>query len=274
MNASVRRTGAGTEPGSGRDRGAASATHRATGTCSSRARGRRALRCPGRPNWPATQAGSICRARRRRGGRPSRGLSGAVIGPVEPADELGVDVTRARNPDRVREQGVEPCGRLEALLSWLTGQDEPGLSEERCFRQALGCFTIRHGADVRFAKTSRALAIWPAGHAHRTWPQTARRDPPAIPGSREGSQWGRRCGPAPLGSQSLQPLGCQLADPRRPVRERGPKARAVARAAARAEQVVAGACHERAAPVGVAAGAGRTCLASGGGVVSGSGRIP
>src|SRR6185437_15470779 len=49
----------------------------------------------------------------------------------------------------------------------------------------------------------------------------------------------------------------QLANPRRPVRERGPPARAVARATARAEQVVAGAaCEERAAPVDVVAGVG------------------
>ena len=72
MNASVRHTGVGTEPGSVADRRSA-----------------------------------------------SRGRSGAVVGPVEPADELGVDVTEAGHLDPVREQGVEPCGGLEALLSWL-----------------------------------------------------------------------------------------------------------------------------------------------------------
>src|SRR5262245_14115944 len=60
---------------------------------------------------------------------------------------------------------------------------------------------------------------------------------------------------APFSSQS--PLGRQFANPRRPVRERGPRARAVARATARAEQVVAGAAgEERAAPIGEVAGAG------------------
>lgn len=35
--------------------------------------------------------------------------------------------------------------------------------------QALGHLAIRHGADVRFAKTSRALAELAGGHADRTW---------------------------------------------------------------------------------------------------------
>src|SRR5207302_1020411 len=49
-------------------------------------------------------------------------------------------------------------------------------------------------------------------------------------------------------------LGSQLADPRRPVGKRGARARAVARATARAEQVVASAAREeRAAPVDVVA---------------------
>src|SRR5215472_15283834 len=61
----------------------------------------------------------------------------------------------------------------------------------------------------------------------------------------------------PIGGEPLRRLGRQLADPRRPVRERGPRAGAVARAGARAEQVVAGATREeRAAPVGVVAGVG------------------
>jgi DNA replication protein DnaC len=37
--------------------------------------------------------------------------------------------------------------------------------------QALGHLAIRHGADVRFAKTSRALADLAGGHADRTWPR-------------------------------------------------------------------------------------------------------
>ena len=37
--------------------------------------------------------------------------------------------------------------------------------------QALGHLAIRHGADVRFLKTSRALADLAGGHADRTWPK-------------------------------------------------------------------------------------------------------
>src|SRR5262249_24574487 len=71
-----------------------------------------------------------------------------------------------------------------------------------------------------------------------------------------GSRRGRPLRPAPL-AESVRALGGQLADPGRPVRGRGPRARAVARASARAEQVVAGAAgEERAAPVGVVAGVG------------------
>ena len=35
--------------------------------------------------------------------------------------------------------------------------------------QALGHLAVRHGADVRFLKTSRALAHLAGGHADRTW---------------------------------------------------------------------------------------------------------
>jgi DNA replication protein DnaC len=37
--------------------------------------------------------------------------------------------------------------------------------------QALGHLAIRHGADARFAKTSRALAHLAGGHADHTWPK-------------------------------------------------------------------------------------------------------
>src|SRR5712671_2446742 len=37
--------------------------------------------------------------------------------------------------------------------------------------QALGHQAIRHGADVRFAKTSRVLADLAGGHADQTWPR-------------------------------------------------------------------------------------------------------
>ena len=37
--------------------------------------------------------------------------------------------------------------------------------------QALGHLAIRHGADVRFLKTSRALAHLAGGHADGTWPK-------------------------------------------------------------------------------------------------------
>ncbi len=35
--------------------------------------------------------------------------------------------------------------------------------------QALGHLAIRHGADVRFLKTSRALAHLAGGHADQSW---------------------------------------------------------------------------------------------------------
>src|ERR1041384_3140222 len=37
--------------------------------------------------------------------------------------------------------------------------------------QALGHLAVRHGAEVRFYKTSRALADLAGGHADRTWPR-------------------------------------------------------------------------------------------------------
>lgn len=37
--------------------------------------------------------------------------------------------------------------------------------------QGLGHLAIRHGADVRFTKTSRVLADLAGGHADRTWPR-------------------------------------------------------------------------------------------------------
>ena len=37
--------------------------------------------------------------------------------------------------------------------------------------QALGHLAVRHGAEVRFYKTSRALAHLAGGHADRSWPQ-------------------------------------------------------------------------------------------------------
>jgi len=37
--------------------------------------------------------------------------------------------------------------------------------------QALGHLAIRHGADVRYATTSRVLADLAGGHADHTWPR-------------------------------------------------------------------------------------------------------
>jgi DNA replication protein DnaC len=37
--------------------------------------------------------------------------------------------------------------------------------------QALGHLAVRHGAEVRFLKTSRALAHLAGGHADNTWPK-------------------------------------------------------------------------------------------------------
>jgi DNA replication protein DnaC len=44
----------------------------------------------------------------------------------------------------------------------------PGLGKSHV-AQALGHLAIRHGADVRFLKTSRALAHLAGGHADHTW---------------------------------------------------------------------------------------------------------
>jgi IstB-like ATP binding protein len=42
---------------------------------------------------------------------------------------------------------------------------------ENHIAQALGHLAVRRGADVRFTKTSRALADLAGGHADRTWPR-------------------------------------------------------------------------------------------------------
>src|SRR5204863_9281590 len=67
---------------------------------------------------------------------------------------------------------------------------------------------------------------------------------------------GPACRPAPFVPSSLWSLRRQLADPRRPVGAGAARAGPVAGTTARAEDVVAGAAREeRAAPVGVVAGA-------------------
>jgi DNA replication protein DnaC len=47
----------------------------------------------------------------------------------------------------------------------------PGRCRETHVAQALGHLAIRHGAEVRFDKTSRVLAHLAGGHADRTWPK-------------------------------------------------------------------------------------------------------
>src|SRR5205085_9776770 len=75
----------------------------------------------------------------------------------------------------------------------------------------------------------------------------------ASPQRIEASGAGVSAGPVVTALRMRKSLRRDLADPRRPVGERTAPARAVARATARAEQVVAGAEEERAAPVGVVA---------------------
>ena len=58
------------------------------------------------------------------------------------------------------------AGCTPASRSSSTG---PSASARRHVAQALGHLAIRHGADVRFAKTSRVLADLAGGHADRTW---------------------------------------------------------------------------------------------------------
>jgi DNA replication protein DnaC len=62
-----------------------------------------------------------------------------------------------------------------AALRWLpTGESVilygPGVGKTH-IAQALGHLAIRHGAEVRFTKTSRALADLAGGHADRSWPR-------------------------------------------------------------------------------------------------------
>src|SRR2546423_6526943 len=65
---------------------------------------------------------------------------------------------------------------------------------------------------------------------------------------------GRPCGRPSRFNESCPGLRSQLADPRRPVRERASPTGAMSGAATRPEQVVTGAAEEeRAAPVGVVA---------------------
>src|SRR5258708_4834492 len=68
---------------------------------------------------------------------------------------------------------------------------------------------------------------------------------------------GRPCGRPSRLSVMPAVLGRQLADPRRPVAERGPRARPMTGAGARAEQIVARAARdERSGPGGVVTGVG------------------
>jgi DNA replication protein DnaC len=63
-----------------------------------------------------------------------------------------------------------------AALRWLTAGESVILSGpvgagKSHVAQALGHLAIRHGHDVRFLRTSRALAHLAGGHADRTWHQ-------------------------------------------------------------------------------------------------------
>jgi DNA replication protein DnaC len=63
-----------------------------------------------------------------------------------------------------------------AALRWLQGGESvilhgPVGVGKTHIAQALGHLAVRRGADVRFTKTSRALADLAGGHADRTWPR-------------------------------------------------------------------------------------------------------
>jgi len=74
-----------------------------------------------------------------------------------------------------------PAAQLRdlAALRWLAGSESVilygpvGVGKSH-IAQALGHLTIRAGADVRFTKTSRALADLAGGHADRTWDRRLR----------------------------------------------------------------------------------------------------
>jgi DNA replication protein DnaC len=92
---------------------------------------------------------------------------------------------RARFDEQVTLEGFDygaspklPAAQIRdlAALRWLHAGESVilygpvGVGKSH-IAQALGHLAVRHGADVRFLKTSRALAHLAGGHADRTWPK-------------------------------------------------------------------------------------------------------
>jgi DNA replication protein DnaC len=90
---------------------------------------------------------------------------------------------RARFDEQVTLEGFDftaspklPAAQIRdlAALRWLAAGESVilygpvGVGKSHV-GQALGHLAVRHGADVRFLKTSRALAHLAGGHADRTW---------------------------------------------------------------------------------------------------------
>jgi DNA replication protein DnaC len=90
---------------------------------------------------------------------------------------------RARFDEQVTIEGFDfaaapklPAAQVRdlAALRWLSNGESVILSgpvgvSKTHIAQALGHLAVRHGADVRFLKTSRALAHLAGGHADLTW---------------------------------------------------------------------------------------------------------
>jgi len=77
-----------------------------------------------------------------------------------------------------RSATSRPCGWACTPASPSSSTAPVGVGKSH-IAQSLGHLAIRHGADVRFLNTSRALAHLAGGHADHTWHKTARRTRPA-----------------------------------------------------------------------------------------------
>ena len=89
--------------------------------------------------------------------------------------------SRSRPRSRASTSGASPklpAAQIRdlAALRWLQAGESAilygpvGVGKSHV-AQALGHLAIRHGATVRFLKTSRALAHLARGHADNTWPR-------------------------------------------------------------------------------------------------------
>ena len=109
-----------------------------------------------------------------------------------------------RNCPPRRSATSPPCaGSTPASRSILYGPVGVGKTH---VAQALGHLAIRHGAEVRFPKTSRALADLAGGHADRTWdPPAPRTHPPRRARSSTTSPCASSPPPRPTTSTNSSP---------------------------------------------------------------------